>query len=300
MSTQNLIDLSTLPAPSVIESLSFETILAGCKTDFVTLYPDAATTVDMESEPIVKLLQVMAYREVALRARYNDEARALLLAFATGTDLDHIGTTYYQEARLVVTPADEDAIPPVAAAMESDDAYRYRLALKPESYSVAGPRGAYEFHARSADGQIKSVSVSSPIQGTTQVHVLTHTGNGIPSAELIATVSTALNSESLRPLSEEVLVSAPTVIEYDLTVALTLFAGPSTELVTAAVQSALAQFASSHHMLETDIVLSAIDAAAHVTGVKKVVIVSPAADIECAPGEAAYCTGVTVTIAAIE
>lgn len=300
MSTQNLIDLSTLPAPSVIEALSFETLLAEYKTDFLALYPDAAATIDLESEPIVKLLQVMAYREVALRARYNDEARALLLAFATGTDLDHIGTTYYQEARLVVTPADEEAIPPVPAVMESDDAYRYRLSLKPESYSVAGPRGAYEFHARSADGQIKSVSVTSPAGGTTQVHVLTHTGNGTPSAELLTTVAAALSNESVRPLSEEVLVNAPSIIEYVLNVALTLFAGPSTELVTAAVQASLEQFTTSHHLLETDIVHSAIDAAAHVTGVKKVVITSPAADIECTADEAAYCTGIVITIAAIE
>lgn len=298
MSTQ--IDLASLPAPNVIETLDFESLLAQNKALFLSLYPEAAETINLESEPITKLLQCWTLREITLRARYNDEARAMLLAYAAGTDLDHIGITYYQEARLEITPADTEANPPVAAVMESDDNYRYRLSIKPQSYSVAGPRGAYEFHARSASGQIKSVSVSSPIPGTTTVHVLSHTGNGVPDATLLSTVAAALDDEAIRPLSESVVVSPATVINYTIDIALTLFAGPSVELVLAAVQAALDQFAAQHHLLDLDVVLSALHAAAHVAGVKKVVIVSPAADIDCAVGEVAYCTGINISIAGIE
>lgn len=295
-----LIDLASLPAPAVIETLDFESLLSQMKDQFVVLYPDAAQTINLESEPVTKLLQCFALREVALRARYNDEARALLLAYATGTDLDHIGITYYQEARLVVTAADPEATPPVDEVLETDDNYRYRLALKPQSYSVAGPRGAYEFHALSASGQVKSVSVSSPVSGTTTVHVQSHTDTGVPDADLLATVAAALSDEDIRPLSESVEVSPATVREYAIDMSLVLFSGPSEELVLSAVQEKLQAFADSHHLLDTDIVVSALSAAAHVAGVKKGVVNSPEADIVCPPGEVAYCTGITVRIAGVE
>lgn len=294
------VDLSSLPAPEVVETLVFEAIVTDLKADFVARHPAAADVIDLESEPVVKLIETFAYRELLLRARYNDEARALLLAFATGSDLDHLGTTYYDEARLVVTPANPTAIPPTAAVMESNDDYRNRLALKPESWSVAGPRDAFKYHAISASGQIKDASVTSPEGGTTQIYVLTRTGTGIPDSGLLATVTGAVNGETVRPLSEEVIVSAPTIVNYALNIDLTLFAGPSTELVTAAVQAALAAYAAANHRLGNDIIKSAIDAAAHVAGVKKVVINSPVADVVCTVSQAPWCTGITVSISAIE
>lgn len=294
------VDLASLPAPEVIEALAFETIVAEIKADLVARYPAAADVIDLESEPMVKLLEAFAYRELNIRARYNDEASALLLAYATGTDLDHLGTTYYQEARLTVTPADNTTIPPTIAVMESDTDYRQRLALKPESWSTAGPRDAFKFHAISADGQIKDASVTSPQGGTTQIYILTRTGTGLPTPTQLATVSGAVNGETVRPLSEEVLVSAPTIVNYSLDIALTLFAGPSTEVVRTAVETALQQFAAASHRLDNDIIRSAIDAAAHVAGVKKVTINSPAADVLCTQAQAPWCTAITVTVAAIE
>lgn len=294
------VDLASLPAPEVVETIVFESLVDDIKADFVARYPAGADVIDLESEPVVKLIETFAYRELLLRARYNDEARALLLAWATGSDLDHLGATYYQEARLVVTPANPATIPPTAAVMETDTDYRQRLALKPESWSTAGPRDAFKFHAISADGQIKDASVTSPQGGTTQIYVLTRTGTGIPDATQLATVSGAVNGETVRPLSEEVLVSAPTIVNYTLGIALTLFAGPSTEVVRTAVETALQKFAADSHRLDTDIIRSAIDAAAHVAGVKKVTIASPAADVVCGPSQAPWCTGVTVTVAAIE
>jgi phage-related baseplate assembly protein len=294
------IDLATLPAPEVIETLAFETILAEAKADFIARYPEASAVIDLESEPIVKLLECWSYRELQIRARYNDEARALLLAFATGNDLDHLGASYYQEARLVVTPEDSSSIPPTPAVMETDEDYRQRLALKPESWSVAGPRDAFKWHAISTDGQIKDAGVTSPIGGTTQVYILTRTGNGIPSAALIANVLNVLNGETIRPLSELVLVSAPTIVNYSINLSLTLFPGPSSELVITAVKSALDSFATNSHKLGADIIRSAIDAAAHVAGVKKVIINSPAADVACGISQAPYCTAITVAVTAVE
>lgn len=81
------ITLSQLPQPDVIEVLDFETILSERKAYFVSLYPAdqqaaIATTLSLESEPITKLLQENAYRELILRQRINDAAVANMLAWA--------------------------------------------------------------------------------------------------------------------------------------------------------------------------------------------------------------------------
>lgn len=295
------VDLSLLPPPEVIETLSFEALLAAYKADLLGRHPDIADVIDLESETTVKLLEVGAYRELQLRARLNDEARALLLAHSTGADLDHIGITYYDgEQRLTISPGDPAAVPPVPPGMEKDEDYRYRLVLKQQSYSVAGPRAAYEFHALSASGQVKSVKVTSPYGGTTQVYVLSRSGNGVPDTPLLTTVDERLSDETIRPLSEEVLVSPAEVVEYTLDVDLILFPGPAGEIVRQASYDSLVAFGAANHRLKTDIVDSAIKSAAHKSGVKKVIVNSPPADIVCGPGQAPWCIGVNVRIAGIE
>ena len=87
--TDAAIDLSRLPAPTVVEAIDYETVLAALKADLVARWPDY--TADLESDPAIKLLEVAAYREVLLRQRVNDAARAVLVATAIGSDLDHLG-----------------------------------------------------------------------------------------------------------------------------------------------------------------------------------------------------------------
>ena len=296
-----MIDLSALPPPAVIEPLSFEAILAEHKADLLARYPDSANIIDLESDPLIKLLEVGAYRELKLRARYNDEARALLLAFASGSDLDHIGVTYYRgERRLTITPANPSTIQPTPAVMEKDDDYRYRLALKPYSYSVAGPTKAYEFHALTASGLVKSVSVTSPIKGTTTVYVLSRVGDGIPDATLLSAVNTQLTAEDVRPLSEEVNVIAGSNVAYTIDAGLVLFRGATGEIALTAARQALEAYAAAHHRLGADVVRSALDAAAHVAGVKEVVFDLPAANVVCGSAQAPYCTGINLRVLRVE
>ena len=78
-----MIDLSLLTAPTVIESLDYEAILTERKQYLISLYPLAeqeniTATLALESEPIVKLLQESAYRELLLRNRVNTAAAAVM------------------------------------------------------------------------------------------------------------------------------------------------------------------------------------------------------------------------------
>ncbi|EEQ05233.1 Baseplate assembly protein J [Yersinia bercovieri ATCC 43970] len=104
-----------------MEALDYETLLAERKAELIALYPadeQAAITrtLSLESEPLVKLLQENAYRELVLRQRVNEAAQAVMVAYANGSDLDQLGANNNVQ-RLIITPADPDAIPPVAAVM---------------------------------------------------------------------------------------------------------------------------------------------------------------------------------------
>lgn len=103
-----VIDLSQLPAPDVVETLDFETILAERKATLISLYPEdeqeaVAVTLTLESEPLVKYLEENAYREVILRQRSNEAAKAGMVAYAIKNDLDQLAANNNVE-RLVITP----------------------------------------------------------------------------------------------------------------------------------------------------------------------------------------------------
>ena len=83
MTTQ---DLTQLPAPTVVEAMDFETILASHRADLIARYQAAAEVIGLESEPLAKLLEAHALRELIYRQRVNDAARAYLLAYQDEMD----------------------------------------------------------------------------------------------------------------------------------------------------------------------------------------------------------------------
>ena len=294
------IDLSQLPAPDVVETLDFEVILAERKATLVSLYPEeqqdaVARTLALESEPLVKYLEENAYREVIWRQRVNDAARAVMLAFAEGKDLDVIGANFDAE-RLVITPADESAIPPVAAVMESDTDFRLRIQQAFEALSTAGSTGAYEFHGRSADGRVADISVISPSPACVTISVLSRNENGAASDELLTIVRNALNDEDVRPVADRVTVQSAEIVDYQIDATLFVYPGPESEPVRAAAETKLAAYISAQHRLGRDIRLSAIYAALHVEGVQRVELAAPVADIVLDKTQASFCSDYQIVI----
>ena len=207
------VDLSQLPVPDVVEELDYETILAERKAILISLYPEdqqeaIARTLALESEPIVKLLQENAYREIIWRQRVNEAAQAVTLAYSAGNDLDVVAGNNNTE-RLTITPADDTTIPPTPAVMESDTDLRLRTQQAFEGLSVAGPVGAYEYHGRSADGRVADVSVASPSPACVTITVLSREGDGTASPDLLAIVDKALNAEDVRPVADRVPTPDP-------------------------------------------------------------------------------------------
>jgi phage-related baseplate assembly protein len=288
------VNLSQLPAPDVVEQISFEAILASMLTDLQAR--DAAFSALVESDPAYKILEVAAYRETLLRQRVNDACRAVMIAFATGADLDQIGANFNVE-RLVIDAGDPNAIPPVEPTYESDDAFRARIPLSLESYTTAGSEGSYVFHGLSADGDVKDISATSPSPGDVVVYVLSRTGDGEAEQTLLDSVASALNAERVRPMTDNVTVLSASIVEYTINAELVLYPGPDSSVILAAAQAAAEAYASGIHKIGFDVSLSGIYQALHQPGVQRVNLSLPAADIEISDGQAAYCTAITLTAA---
>ncbi|NRK20255.1 baseplate assembly protein [Salmonella enterica subsp. enterica serovar Typhi] len=286
-----VIDLSRLPAPQIVDVPDFETLLAERKAAFVALYPvdeqDAVRrTLALESEPVTKLLQESTYREILLRQRINEAAQAVMVAYSMGNDLEQLAANCNVK-RLTVVPADNDAVPPVAAVMEDDEALRQRIPAAFEGLSVAGPTGAYEFHARSADGRVADASATSPAPAEVVLTVLSREGDGTAEKDLLDVVEKALNSENVRPVADR--------LTYRVEATIFLYPGPEAEPVMAAAKASLQKYIASQTRLGRDIRRSAIFAALHVEGVQRVELASPLADMVLNKTQAASCTQWSVT-----
>lgn len=295
-----VIDLSQLPPPQIVDEPDFESLLAERKAEFIALYPDdeqaaVARTLALESEPVVKLLQENVYRELLLRQRINEAAKAVMVAYAIASDLDNLGANNNVQRR-VITPADDTTTPPTAAVMESDADFRQRIPAAFEGMSVAGPIGAYEYHALSADGRVADAAAFSPSPAMVTVAILARAGDGTAPDDLLQIVSDALNDEAVRPVADRVNVVSAEIISYAVDAVLYTYPGPAKEPILAAARAQLKAYINEQRRLGRDIRRSAIYAALHVQGVQRVELQHPAADVVLDKSQAAFCTASSVVI----
>lgn len=291
------ISLAALPDPTVLELLDYEQILEERKVYMISLWPadeqeEIAARLALESDPLTKLLEENAYRELLLRQRVNEAALATLLAKARGADLDQVVANYNVE-RLVITPATDDE----PAVMEGDDALRERAQMAFEGLSTAGPRNAYIFHARSADGRVADATAESPSPAVVVVTVQGLAGNGSAPADLIAAVKAYLSDEDRRPVADRLTVQGAQILSYSVTATLHLATtGPEAEPIRAAALAQLNALVHARRRLGVEVSASAIYAALHVEGVRKVTL-QGWSDIVPTAAQAAYCTAITLNVA---
>lgn len=285
MSTFTAVELSKLPVPDLTEQVSFEQSYADLKATLYLLAPEYATL--LESDPMSVLLQVCAYREVHLRESFNVRGKGNMLAYAGGGDLDNLGA-FFGVVRQQITPADPKTNTP--AVMESDVELRRRIQLAPEGYSVAGPEGAYLFHALSADPDVLDVSAMSPTPGEVLVTLLSRSGDGIPSSDLVERVAAALMDGNVRPLTDLVTVRAAEIMRYTVKAEIVTYAGPDAAVVLEEANRRLRAYVDESHRLGRDVPRSGLYASLHVEGVQRVNLIEPADDLFIANHQAAHCT----------
>ncbi|KAF2410509.1 Phage-related baseplate assembly protein [Pseudomonas antarctica] len=299
MSSFAAIDLSQLPAPQIVEQIDFELILAERKAYMISLWPfeeqaQIAARLELESEPLTKLLQENAYRETIWRQRVNEASIANLLALAKGPDLDQLAGNFNVQ-RLVVQEAKPMAVPPVARIMESDDSLRERAQMSWEGLSTAGPRNSYIFHARGADGRVADATAESPSPAVAVVTVLSLLGDGTAPPDLIAAVKIYLSDDNRRPVGDRLTVQAAQILRYPVIAKLYLLtSGPESEPILAAAEARLWAYVGQRRRLGMEVSESAVHAALFVEGVRKVVLENWV-DIVATEAQAPYCTDVNIT-----
>ena len=191
------------------------------------------------SDPAYRLVTLWAYREQLARRAIYDSLLAASLAYATKENLDHIGATYAQLARL---------------EGETDDAYRERIRNQPERTAVGLSGLWYEFTARLVTG-VADARVTSPSPGEVDIHILADETllddrdmplypRGVPDAGLLAAVRTAVTAPAARQQTDTVDVLAASRQLYDVRVQLTLLAEPDAGTVLAAARAALGALAA--------------------------------------------------------
>jgi len=308
------IDLSQLPAPTVVEQMSYEDIRAQAVAKLLADLPTFDATV--LSDPAVKVLEVFCYREMLLRQTFNERARQVMLAYAKGSNLDQLGALL-NVARL---PGEQDA------------PYKARIQLAPEAFSVAGPASAYRYYALSAANTLADASVTSPRPdnlralmrgvladhganaglvaavtaaldgaiwpGTVVVSLLSALGDGSASDDEIEAVELAVSAdEDVRPLTDWPQVRSAEIIDYEIDIDLVLFSGPDETIVLAAAQEGVEAYKAASRKLGRSITRAGLYAAAVVAGVQNALINKPVADVAIAKTQCANCVGTAVRIA---
>jgi phage-related baseplate assembly protein len=299
MNTFVPIDLSQLPPPQIVEQIDYELILAERKAYAISLWPadeqaEIAARLKLESEPLTKLLEENAYRETIWRQRVNEGAVANMLALAQGADLENLAANYNVE-RLVVQVGNPSAVPPIPEVLESYDSLRERAQMAWEGLSTAGPRNSYIFHARAADGRVADATAESPSPAVVVVTVQSLLGDGSVDAGLLSIVNAYLSDDDRRPVADRLTVQSAVVIPYQVSARLYLKTnGPESEPIFAAANQRLVAYVHQRRRLAMEVSASAIHAALHVEGVRKVEL-DNWTDIIALPSQAPYCTAITLT-----
>lgn len=274
-------DVNNLPEPNLVdrdvEAITNALVAKYEELTGKTLYPAQADRL---------FLDVIAYREILVRNAIQDAATQNLLEFARAPMIDYLG----------------DLMGVYRLEDETDDQLRNRIRLAPETYSTAGCRLAYKFHALSANSEIidaapiRADSIDAGVEGDIHIFVLTKTGTA--NQTILDQVSASCNDIKRRPISDDVNVFSGIEKTYTLDVTVTPYDTANLSTVAAAVQSAAEAYVSAkQQQLGLDIDPSQIIDALFGEGVYKIDVNQPADTLVIHESEWAKCTEITVNMA---
>lgn len=277
-----MIDLTSLPAPVAIETLSYEDILAALITDVTARFAAAGVDYDvgnLETDPAKIILEAAAYREVLLRARINDAVRSNILSKSTGADLEQLAAIY-GVTRLTG---------------ELDDRLRERTVLAITGLHAAGTEEAYTYAALTADVDVAEAKVYR-VGGGPQIGItiLSAVNGGVPDQDMLDAVEAAVTSLSVRSVNDVITVGS--AASQTVNIAADIWLLPNTPMaVFNGLEASLRAAWVSEGGIGFDLVRSWIDAKLHAAGVAKVSVTAPAADVVADDNHAIALGTVTLT-----
>ncbi|QUS57357.1 baseplate J/gp47 family protein [Pseudovibrio brasiliensis] len=312
MSRYAALDLATLPEPSAVVELDYTALLEARLAELDGHLRDGrfeqaeadeimALARSIAASPARYLSEAGASRELYMNARINAAVRSVLLATATGSDLDHRGAGR-GVARLVLDDSDPENI-----IYEDDESYRARIQLVLESYSPYGPEGAYVYWALQASGDVLDVvpygpddNLDPPIPPAEPVIcVLSRTGDGAASEDLLKSVYQNLKPDKRRPVGDKLTVISATPVHYEVEAELQVVSAATASLVEEQAQATLQKFISTRLAIGRPLYRTTLAAALKVDGVEEVIITKPASDVMVSPFEAPYASSVKLTVNSI-
>lgn len=177
----------------------------------------------------------------------------------------------YYSACENTTPSDGGSEP------MSDDAFYELLRQSMDSFSTAGARGNYIYHAMAVSSEIADVAVNSPTPGEVDIYALMNDGT-IASSTMKAAILAACSAEDVRPLTDNVVMADPTTVSYDVTFTYYIARNATEEPNTIAekVQAAVDEYVAwQRGKLGRDINPSKLISLLMATGIKRVALTSP-------------------------
>ena len=178
---------------------------------------------------------------------------------------------------------------------EDDERFRERIRISIERFSNAGSKMAYIYHTKSTHQDIEDVSVFSETPGEVKVVVLLKNGE-LPDNTMLELVREKLSDEKVRPLTDYVVVLAPSVVYYDIN--LTYYINKNDEakalMIESAVNSAVNDFILwTKTKIGRDVLPEELISRLKYAGAYRVDIASPAYT-KCAISEVAVARNISV------
>jgi phage-related baseplate assembly protein len=278
----------------VLETIDSEQILSDRMQRLKTLWaqydPPSAAQYDVENlefDPIKINQEACTFFELLLRDRVNQAARSVTLAYAIGTDLDAIATRY---------PGGVPRLP-----NESDDRYRRRIWLSPNTLSPFGTAEAYEFWALTALPELRDVTAIRVVMHDYYPTILITClmdlpAEPAPSDEQLIGIRAYIGSLSRQGLTDVISVNPPKVMHINYNVGVWLYPGALGDQTLAKIRTSLEKLVVDQYWLGHDHSLMAIHAACSTTGVHHVDILEPVKDVFVPMDWVVVVDSITVTL----
>ena len=159
----------------------------------------------------------------------------------------------------------------------SDDEYYALMRESEDGYSTAGARGGYIYHARKVSTEIADIVANSPADACVYIYVLMKDGT-IAGEEMKKAVLEACNPDSIRPLTDHVLVDDPETVAYNINLTYYMPEGlqRSSATIECAVQEAVENYVAWQcGKLGRDINPDELRQSIKETGIKRIVLSEP-------------------------
>lgn len=159
-----------------------------------------------------------------------------------------------------------------------DDTYYELMMASMDSYSTAGSRGSYLYHAKACNTEIGDVAATKPSDGCVNLYVLMKDGT-LANSTVKAAVLEACSADTVRPLTDYVQVVDAAQVNYSVTFTYYYYSTTATSAteIAAAVEAAVEEYvewqsAKIGRDINPDKLRNLVLA---VDGVKRVTVTSP-------------------------